>query len=975
MEFINNLIDYSTRHPDKPALSDCTPGGVITYSRLITLSGKVYNYLKSHNIGKEDFVNILLPRGTEAVIAMIGVWRAGAAFVSLEEGYPAERISYIQKDCGCKLILDHAVWQEIQSYDPLPGSETPDDHDAAYAVYTSGSTGNPKGVLHEYGNIDRTAISLGLELHRFGLVAPINFVATQIVIITLLHCGGEVFVIPYSTVKNPPSLLECFSVNNITESFCAPSIYPMFRRIPTLHSLFVSSEPAFGIWSEDPGLIVQNIYAMSESGLIVTAATLDSPNDIAPIGQPRFPLKIVLRDEDGNPVEDGEAGEFCYENPFVRGYINRPEETAHSFVNGETRSNDLAKRLPNGDYVILGRIDDMIKIHGNRVEPGEIEAAAMKVTGLKEIIVRGFVVNGATRICLYYANSKDLDTQEVRQDMLKLLPYYMIPSQFIRLEKLPRTQSGKLSRMLLPEPDMNIERRYDAPETDTERILCDAMAAVLNLDRVGATDDFYEIGGNSIASIQLVGDCPLCGLNVGQIFRGRTPRNIAAIYEKETDDDIRSDEEKNRAAMERAWPLTAEQCYMFDYLLYSPKTAMLNLYQFMKLDADVDAQRFAQAVNATIQSHPSLLSRLYFGEDSEPVQIYDPEIFTPVEVEHITEAELEKLKETLVQPYITINRPLLRIRLFSTEKALYFFMDINHLTVDGTSYVIVVREIMERYLMSGKIEASRPDNYYLMLSKRESAKLRPNYMEDKAYYEKRYGGITWSKRLYTEAVTRGNTFEYIKQDVKIVPEELGELTHNSGLGKNGLFIAAQLLALVSYNHTPDALISWIYKGRDDQNLQNVVGLLYRELPVAIRFDPKATLGALLSDIQDQIIQGIVHSSYPWVSLNASPSSNDNIVLNYQDMIGFEKNLPMNVELIDIPVSGDDAAESGMEVEITDVDDENICITAEFSSNRFKRDDVIRYITMSAALFDAMVQRRNRLDTTLETLFASQGLDY
>ena len=137
-------------------------------------------------------MNILLPRGTEPFIAMIGVWRAGAV---LEEGYPAERVKFIQSDCGCRLVMDRTVWQEAMACEPLEGRETVDDHDAAFAVYTSGSTGNPKGVLHEYGNVDRAA-ETDLTMTGCALISPLNFVAAIIIGTSVLHDGGTLFVIP-----------------------------------------------------------------------------------------------------------------------------------------------------------------------------------------------------------------------------------------------------------------------------------------------------------------------------------------------------------------------------------------------------------------------------------------------------------------------------------------------------------------------------------------------------------------------------------------------------------------------------------------------------------------------------------------------------------------------------------------------------------------------------------------------------------
>ena len=530
MEFIRNFQKNILDHPDDIALSNCSDT-VISYHELDEMSGRVYRYLKGHGIAKEDFVNILLPRGVEPLIAVIGVWKAGAAFVLLEDNYPAERIAFIQKDCGCKLILDCAVWQEILQCEPLPGFEETDDHDAAFAVYTSGSTGNPKGVLHEYGNIDLLANSFNMVPSCFGMVAPLNFVASLIICCNMIRKCRSIYIIPLETLKNPPALINCFVSNSIIATFCAPSIYAMFKQIPGLRVIFVSSEPAYGIWSDTPELSVYNVYAMSESGFIITAAKLDMPNETAPIGKPQFDLDITITDENGNTVAEGEAGEICFPVPFVRGYINHPEETAASFVNGIYHTRDLGKRLPDGDLVILGRIDDMIKINGNRVEPAEIENAFRRITGMTQIIAKGFAEGETAFVCVYYADNAEIDTEQVRAEMMKTLPYYMIPSRFIKLDKLPRTQSGKLSRRLLPKPETETVRgTYTAPANPTEKLLCDSMAQVLGLTNVGADEDFYELGGSSVASMKLIASCPLEGLDIGMIFMGRTAQKIAALY-------------------------------------------------------------------------------------------------------------------------------------------------------------------------------------------------------------------------------------------------------------------------------------------------------------------------------------------------------------------------------------------------------------------------------------------------------------
>lgn len=195
---IERLQRYTGLNPGVPILFDDAHTKGITYSQLDDMSGRVYGWLRENRIGKEDFVLIDLPRGVLPVIAMIGVWKAGAAWALVEDKYAPERIDYIRRDCGCKLDISMKNWDDIMRGKPLEGHEKPEMHDAAYAIYTSGTTGNPKGVLHEYGNLQRAIDSIRIdgempftENDRLATLAPMNFVATVIVILAALnvYCG------------------------------------------------------------------------------------------------------------------------------------------------------------------------------------------------------------------------------------------------------------------------------------------------------------------------------------------------------------------------------------------------------------------------------------------------------------------------------------------------------------------------------------------------------------------------------------------------------------------------------------------------------------------------------------------------------------------------------------------------------------------------------------------------------------------
>ena len=290
------MNDAQTKHL-VPLYDEATPKG-ISYEQLCVISGRVYAYLKARNIGKEDFVLVKLPRGVQPVIAMIGVWRAGAAVIIVEDTLAPERIDYIYKDCNCKLAITSEVWEEINHCEPLDGYEETDPHDAAYAVYTSGTTGNPKGVLHEYGNLDRLVRSAnyqGEEIfapgERFALAAPLNFVASLMVLSYGLYRGcGASYILSFSTVKNPVALIKYLLLKRITLFFLTPTYARKFagKTGPFMKKMVVGSEPANNFYLK--GVTNYNMYAQSESGVVTSMFVIDKEYAICPVGKPQFDM-------------------------------------------------------------------------------------------------------------------------------------------------------------------------------------------------------------------------------------------------------------------------------------------------------------------------------------------------------------------------------------------------------------------------------------------------------------------------------------------------------------------------------------------------------------------------------------------------------------------------------------------------------------------------------------------------------------
>ena len=945
-DFLRIVAENAVRYKDEVVLADDAVKG-LTFNRFYTLSGKVYAYLKERNIGKEDFVLICLPRGVQPIIALVGILRAGAAFVIVEDTYAPERIEYIRKDCGCKIVIDSKCWEEIQKCESQDGYEARDPHSAAYAVYTSGSTGNPKGVLHEYGNIDKilcsTHVAEGEEIvlpgDRFAHVAPLNFVASLIIVFHLLTMPAYNYIVPYAVVKNPMQLMMFIIQNRITGTFLTPSyIRKMTEKPPMLRFCVVGSEPANGIFLD--GFVIHNIYTMSEAGFAVAHFRIDKKYEATPVGKSEAGDKIFLLDEEGKEVPFGEEGEICFENPYVRGYLNLPEQTTKAFVNGIYHTGDLGRFNEDGNLIICGRLNDMVKINGNRVEPGEIEEVAKKVLDLDWAAARIVDDGRKVFICVYYLEDREVDFEDTRAKMEQYLPYYMIPSFFIHIDQVPLKATGKMDRNALPVPDFaSYQDDYIAPRDEIEEKLCAAYAHVLGIAKIGINDDFYQLGGDSIGAIEVLTTCDLEGLSSNDIFRGHTPEKVAALYRERAKDNAESPESRNDRALKEEHSLTVEQLYMFDYQLYTSYSTMYNLYNMLKIDKHViDLPRFAKALQSAIANHPALLTVFSFGKDRNIVQRYRPELLPEIEVERITSEELLTLKDTLVQPFKMMNKLLFRARVFETEDCGYMFFDVHHTLFDGSSFAVFLKDIVNAY-MEMPLEK---DYYYMMLADREMAPMTDFYQESKAYFEKRYATQQWDTYPTIDHSSRENDYGEISCLLNdISQEELDKAEKYYKLSRNEFFVMVAGISVALYNGHNDVMISWIYNGREDVHLMKTVGLLFRDLPVGFRFTDEKKVQDLAVDVHEQISSGIEHSCYSYIDNIPDIIDGDVASVLYQSNMRDGSEIDaLGIELVEVR-QNHGASQTTLDMQILDGKD-GLGLAFDYAASRYEESSMQKY---------------------------------
>lgn len=459
LRFIEKIEKNSTAHPENIALISAETGKNMTYGELWDYSGRVYRFLKQKHIGKEDVVMIAVPRGINPIIALIGIWRAGAAAIMLEADYAPERMAYILQDAECVLKIDTDLLTGIiMSCDSLEGHEETSPHDLAYLVYTSGTTGKPKGVMQEYGALD-----MCVRMHycgersvvdgRFALIAPLSFAVSMIVIPPLLYNLQTLAVIPMDIVKDPDRFPVCIEQYQLTTLFIIPSMLKRLKRIPgSLTKIIVGGETVKRTFSDQVEIFCG--YGQSESGFNISTFLIDREYDITPVGRiGEQKANLCILDEGGNVLPIGEKGNLCYEAPYFRGYFGLPDLTEQAHLNGCIRSGDVGVICPDGTIVITGRIDEMIKIRGNRIEPAEVEAVFREILQVEWVGVRGILDRLHPYLCAYYEEEPKRSVEEAVRLARRKLPSYMIPSCFMKIDRIPRDANGKIVKRELPIPD------------------------------------------------------------------------------------------------------------------------------------------------------------------------------------------------------------------------------------------------------------------------------------------------------------------------------------------------------------------------------------------------------------------------------------------------------------------------------------------------------------------------------------------
>ncbi|QMI44693.1 amino acid adenylation domain-containing protein [Burkholderia sp. MBR-1] len=928
------FADAAKRHADHIAVT--CDGTELTFEELEARARSLSVYLRLRcSVRRGDRVGIYMARSERLVVATLAVVMAGAAYVPLDMSYPLDRIDYMRNDAQvrvvlcdkpdalqpcrgediCLVCLDDAYFRTFMP----TGSQAqctcgPDD--LAYLMYTSGSTGNPKGVAVPHRSIvslvtDTNYISIAPG-HRIAQVSNSSFDAATFEIWGALLNGATLVVITGADAYEPTRLthrlkhdrIDAIMLTSAVVSQIALHDASAFSSVSTL--LFggekIDSRFVETLLASHPPESLRHMYGPTETTTFASAALVkkvDENSQSIPIGFPISNTQIYLLDEDMNELPRGATGELYIGGAGVaHGYLNRAALTAEKFVPDPFggapgarlyRTGDLARYLPGGDIEFVGRSDHQVKVRGYRIELGEIESSLREQPGVRDAVVLARAGDdGEKRLVAYVmcdAQVREADSHKLRDALREVLPPYMVPSAFVQLEKFPLTPNGKIDRHALPEPEsMNwgTSSEDGMPRGATQASVAAIWEKLLKVSAVGIQDDFFALGGHSLLAIRLVAHIQReLGVTfpIDVLFDGPTIEQMAAYIEAQKEVQEYEVARIPRAERDSAIRMSFAQERMWFLEQLSPDTAFYNIPMVLRLRGEVKAEALSGALQDVVDRHEVLRTALMLVND-EPAQVIRDEV--PVELRSVDlsglgehERELETLRlvrEDAARPFDLGHAPLMRTLLMRHgEQEYVLLVNVHHVAFDGWSRGIFVQELTECY--RARVEGGQAALAALTTQYADFAQWQRSWLKDEelgrqlTYWKTRLAQAPQILELPSDfkrpqrASHRGAT-----QRLDLPPEVFAQITEVSRQHQVTPFmlvLAAFNVLLYRYAGQGDICVGTPVANRNREEVEGLIGLFVNTLVLRTKVRGDRPFSELLQQVREMTLEAYAHQDLPF----------------------------------------------------------------------------------------------------------------
>jgi amino acid adenylation domain-containing protein len=914
----------------------------LTYAQLNLLADRLALQLHARGIGAETLVGVMMERSVELVVALLGILKAGGAYVALDPSYPHERIAFMLDDAQVCLLLtqrdlqgvltdlrsevlyvDEMISAELQSDNSVADPArygTPDN--LAYLIYTSGSTGRPKGVM-----ITHRAICNHLQWRqraypltstdRFLHKASISFDISIWEIFAPLIAGAQLVLAKPHGQQDSRYLVQLMAQKGITVAHFGPSMLesildePEINGCGSLHDVFCGGESLTQILRRrffdtmPAGIRLHHQYGPTETTIDVMVwdceiDEVDSPRPVS-IGRGIDNVRLYVLDARMQPVPWRVVGELYVGGvPLARGYLNRPNLTAEKFLPDAFsdepgariyRTGDLVRHLADGKIEYVGRMDQQVKLRGFRIELGEIETALRTYKGMRDCVVVVRDQGEDKRLVAYVVAEDDqlLVSDVIRGYLKKRLPEFMLPQAYITISSLPLTSNGKIDRNALPAPEQlrpQLQKPFAAPRNEIERLIAGAWTEILELDRVGVDDNFFDLGGHSLMATRV-------HTRLRRMFNQDIP--LRMLFEKPTVAELaaaidrigHNGNQKNGPPVTRVprdgdLPLSfAQQRLWFLDRLEAGRTAY-NIPTAVHLTGTLDIEALQRGLNEMVRRHESLRTA-FVTTDGQPRQMISDAIPLALAIDDLTRlAEPERsatakllMAQESAQPFDLSVAPLLRARLLllAAEEQLLVVV-FHHIVSDGWSLGVFVRELCTLYEAYTRGEESPLPELplqYADFAQWQRERLSGEQLRaDLEYWGERLGGGPEPLALATDRVRpsvagfAGSTQSFVLRPA--LTARLKELSREQEATLFMTLLAGFQLLLWRYTGQEDISVGTPVAGRTRRETEGLLGFFVNTLVLRTDLSGGPTFAELLGRVKEVCLGGYQHQELPFEQL-------------------------------------------------------------------------------------------------------------
>jgi amino acid adenylation domain-containing protein/FkbH-like protein len=971
-------------------------GEQLTYAELNCRANQLANYLRQVGIGPEMRVGICMERSLEMVVALLAVLKAGGAYVPLDPSYPVERLAYMVENGQTPVLLTQArlrdnlpsTWAQVLSVDEewhtisRESGNNPSILNApenlAYVIYTSGSTGQPKGVGIEHRQLMNYIRSIGEKLRiqkgeKLALVSTFAADLGNTMLYPSLCFGGTLDVIARSRVGDGAELARYFEHQpvdyiKITPSHLKGLIASGGKKVLPRKCLVLGGEAWNWDWLRElgPECTLINHYGPTECtvGAVAGEVTIHAGQEKSgnvPLGRPLSNVQTYVLDGRMAPVDVGMKGELYIGGSGVgRGYVGRPELTGERFVPDSFgapggrlyRTGDVVRWLNSGELEYQGRVDEQVKIRGYRIEPGEIAAALQQQSGVAEAIV---VVKedsaGEKRLVAYLVaqGGVTLHTGEVRRNLQRSLPEYMVPSAFVVLEAMPLTANGKLDKRALPLPEqVKSGDSYMSPRTATEELLAGIWAEVLGIERIGLRDNFFDRGGHSLLAAQVAARVRATfeiELPLALLFQAPVLEDFAELLEQEK---LAAQGKKPVKSMEPAdrnglLPLSYAQERLWFSAQIEPHNPFYNSPSALRLKGPLDEEILTRCFNELIRRH-EILRTNFVTKDGIPQQIIAPKIkfeLRLIDLTHFPAGERDEHASRLarkesVRPFDLSQDLPIRVVLMKINDAEHVIVTVlHHIASDGWSMGILVREMAALYkAFRHGHDAPLPE---LTIQYADFAKWQRQWLDETVlkeqldYWQEHLRDAPRLLDLPTDHPRPSvPTFKAARRSLDVPAAVINNFKKTMRSQGATLFMGLQAMLkilLFRWTQEADIVLGTVMAGRPRKETEQLIGCFMNFLPLRSKVLENTTALAFLKETSASVLKNYGYQDCPFEQivdrvkprrvLGQNPIFNVALLLqNYPRSISFAEDLqgepfPVNTAstVLDLRFVADEGARS------------------------------------------------------------------